>query len=109
MKEDWGMYARRNQMPGDYHSMLPILSMIDDLEDGELLNDEFFPGVEGFFDSLTYTEQTLGLSWLTKITYTLPEEGEVGEDVYGIPGLNIIDLNIHQEIDEILEAVNERT
>ena len=103
--EQWGMYARRGQWPGHDHVLIPILAFIDKLEDGLIEDDK----AKDFFKSLTYTEQTLGLSWLTKITYTLPEAGELGEDILGIPGLNIIDLDAYQEINAILEGANERT
>lgn len=108
MADDWGMYARRDQMPGDDHFMLPILSMIDDIDSG-IIEDE---RIEDFFKSLDYVEQTLGLSWLTKVTYTLPKDDNplaYDDDIYEIPGLNILDLDAVRELDVIIEDANERT
>ena len=89
--------------------MIPILATLGDLDEGighaHIVTDM----MRDFFDSLTYTEQPFGLSWLTKISYTMPQEGEPEEDIYEIPGLNIIDLDAYRKLDVILEDANERT
>lgn len=103
-QELWGMYARRNQQPGDDHFMVVVLSMLSDIEQGNMPEKHL-----AFFKSLAYREQTFGLSWLTRVSYTLPKEGEPEEDIYEIPGLNVIDLDACGELDAILEESNERT
>lgn len=103
-QKDWGMYAREYQMPGDDHFMLPVLRLLDGFENNEEFTEKDHPTlynkVKDTISDLDFVEQTFGLSWLTQISYTLPDEGEPEEDIFEIPGLNIIDLKaIEKEVE----------
>lgn len=91
----WGMYARKNQDRGEAHYLIPVLRMVDKLDChwGSVSDLDVWQEAKAFFDSLRYVEQTIGLSWLTRVSYTLPtNEKERSELVKEIPGLFLIDL-----------------
>lgn len=91
--DNWGLYAREGQWTGHNHFMPPVLAAIDHVEKLSPLEDrEAFLRARSFFRSLYYEEQPFGLSWLTRVSYTLPLEGTPDEDVLDLPGVNVIDL-----------------
>jgi hypothetical protein len=106
--DDWGMYARRAHWTGYSHYMIPILRVIDELKSNwqNRKDDEDWKSARKFFKHLRYVKQTFGASWLCKVSYTLPVKGELDEDVMGLPGINIIDL---EETGDLLDEQTEKT
>jgi hypothetical protein len=113
--DNWGMYARRGQWTGLNHFMVPVLAFLDDLRLNwkEHKDDEDWKAAKKFFRGVRFTEQTFGLSWLTKVTYTSPAEGEeptneVLEILERVPGINVLDLAQLDELEKVLEVANEQ-
>jgi hypothetical protein len=101
---NWGMYTGgdNDQFQGINHYMIPIFWVIDELETNwrEKKKEEGWIEGKEFFDSLRYAEQPFGLSWFTQMTYTLPEDGVVPDDIYQIPNIHILDLDaLEDEVD----------
>lgn len=98
-KEGWGMYARRNQDAGHAHYMARILWVIDEIKNNweSHKDEENWRHAKDFFGKLRYVKQTFGASWLCKISYTLPLDGDPDEEMLELPGINLIDLNEEEE------------
>lgn len=104
--DSWGQYAIKNQDAGHDHYLVPILKAIDVIErndpldralldsaniEWEWLRDEF----TNRFVAAHFEPQFFGASWMTKVTYTLPEEDKekAAEKIrQEMPGINILDL-----------------
>ena len=55
-----------------------------------------YDAAKEFFKNVSFVEQPFGLSWLTKVTYTLPDDVlETQDSIFDIPGINILDLAEH--------------
>lgn len=111
--DNWGMYARRNQWTGDRHFMIPILDLLDDIRNDwkKYKDNENWKAAKKFFRGIRFTEQTFGLSWLTKVTYTTPADGEEPADetlqiLERVPGINILDLAQLDEPNKMPEDAN---
>lgn len=92
--DNWGQYHRRDHWIGSSHYMIPILAVVDDLKNKWQTYKEIeeWQAARKFFNGLRYVKQTFGMSWMCQVSYTLPFKGEADEEVYNIPGINIIDL-----------------
>jgi hypothetical protein len=92
--DNWGTYARLNQWNGFSHFFVPVLTAIEDLygNDGDT-DDEIRWEAHKFFRSIRYEEQPFGMSWLQRVSYTLPADGDPNEDILNLPGIHIIDLD----------------
>lgn len=93
--DNWGMYARQNQNRCLEHYMIPVLRVINTLEHRwvSVQEHEVWKEARDFFGDLTYVEQTIGLSWICRVSYTLPKDREkISEVAQEIPGLFRIDL-----------------
>lgn len=104
----WGMYAIKNQWTGAHnprhfmHVLLPVIDQIDkhwkDRKDNEA-----YQAAKTFFAGTRMIEQPFALSWLTKVTYTLPEDGIIPDKVQqilqSIPNVNILDLQEEENVE----------
>lgn len=113
--DNWGMYARRGQWTGFTHFMIPILMFLDEIKCNwkEHKDDDIWIRAKKFFRGIRFTEQTFGLSWLCKVTYTTPAEGEeptdeVLEILEGVPGINVLDLDQLDVLEKVIEDANEQ-
>jgi hypothetical protein len=105
--ESWGTYARYDQWIGSSHVLIPMLAVIDDLKNHwqEHKEEKVWQDARAFFKTLRYAKQTFGMSWLCRVSYTLPKDGAPDQDAYEIPGINVIDLEEVGEFDgEVAEA-----
>lgn len=93
-RDSWGQYVRRGQTAGRDHYLLPILDMIDELKYKwqDRKDSKDWQDARKFFKGLRYVKQTFGMSWLCKVSYTLPESGSPDDEVLELPGINIINL-----------------
>lgn len=94
--QDWGQYAR--QSSGFFHPMRLILVVLDAIDKQWKMNKDqpAYIAAKKFFEDVSFVEQPFGLSWLTKVTYTLPEDvRETPDIIFDIPGINILDLEEH--------------
>lgn len=113
--DNWGMYARRNQWTCNNHFMIPVLAFLDAMRNDwkKYKYDVDWQAAKKFFRGIRFTEQTFGLSWLIKVIYTTPAEGEEPADevleILGrVPGINILDLDQLAEPGKALEDANEK-
>lgn len=95
----WGQYVReRNQHAGTNHIGTFLLSTVDIIErnfDAERQKDLNWQLMASFLRDLRYYEQMFGLSWVTRVTYTLPKDGKAEAEhkvKETIPGVDILDL-----------------
>lgn len=111
LHDNWGMY--RNNWVGNEHYMLPILTGLSIIDHGwkEVKNSKPWQRLKDFLgnaDHVRFMEQPFGMSWLCKITYTLDENGQADPEMLDVPGINILDLDAIEELDETLEEANEQ-
>lgn len=95
-RDNWGLWARKGQNTGDDHYLIPILQVIStmDITWRSRSDMKIWQEARDFFETLRYVEQAFGLSWITRVTYTLPQdEAQRSEIVKEMPELfNVIDL-----------------
>lgn len=96
----WGQYSQENQEPGFQHFMVPILIAMHDMMKINNADEKHWAKVRKAYSKLRLAEQIYGASFMTKITYTLPEKGkgEAAEKVQeAIPGVDLLDLEAYEE------------
>jgi hypothetical protein len=110
--DNWGMYARRGQWVGNNHFMIPVLWFLDELRLNwkKHKDKDCWKKAKKFFRGIRFTEQTFGLSWLCKVTYTMPgDNNELDEETLeileNIPGINVLDL---AQLNETAEVEHEK-
>lgn len=92
--DDWGMYSRHDQYPGNRSQMIPILAVVEgiDREWSAHRHDRQWQEARAFYDTLAYEDQPIGLSWITHVTYVLPADGRFDPELLNVPGLQFLDL-----------------
>lgn len=92
--DNWGMYARKNQYNGWRNYLTGVLAFLDSIDRDWKVNknDPIYIQAKSILDNCIFQEQFFSASWITRISYTLPEDGQIDESLINIPGLNIIDL-----------------
>lgn len=93
----WGQYAVENQWTGWNHYLVPILSVMHAIR-FRTRDDIYYQRARNFFGNIRVGEQPFGMSWMTKVTYTLPKDGKIERDLP--EGINVVDLD-EETVDEI--------
>lgn len=93
---EWGMYARHDQYDGRNSAMTLILATVDALDNNWNAHRAFplWQEAKEKFDNLMYQEQLFGGSWITQVTYTLPDDKMINPAIWHIPGINILNLEV---------------
>jgi hypothetical protein len=98
-RPSWGQYSFKNQEPGFQHFMVPILIAMHDMKRNHT-DEKHWSKVRKAYSKLRFTEQIYGASFMTKVTYTLPEEGKTiaaQEAEHEVPGVELLDLDAYEE------------
>ena len=100
--DEWGQYAIKNQDAGHKHYLVHVLDVLDfmkkimlDTMPHKPAPDDAWAQMPRLFEDVRFEEQIFGASWMTRVTYTLPQENkeEAAEKALAeIPGLDILDL-----------------
>jgi hypothetical protein len=105
---DWGLYKKHlDQHNGHNHIGRYILEAVDIVEGGlsaERAERPEWIAVAEFVRDLVCAEQMFGLSYLHKVTYTLPAENKEAAGAKAraeIPGISIVDLNKEPDIESV--------
>ncbi len=103
LHDNWGQYAVKGQYTGSDHYLIPVLSMLGEIDRNwrRHMHTEAWHDVRDWAKSLDYVEQPFCLSWLTGVTYTLPAtDKEQAAEIVGrdMPGVDILDLDAEEEV-----------
>lgn len=97
LHSDFGMSARLDHYLGKDHFMVAILQALDmvDRQWSEVSHLKSWQALKSKFNKMIFYEQAIGLSWLTRVSYTLPASDSryKPEFLQSIKGLHIIDLD----------------
>lgn len=95
--ENWGMYSskRKRQYNGKHSFMVPVLNAVSGLDRDWNLHQHnpLWQEAREFYKELMYQEQTIGLAWVLRVTYTLPKDQQVDKSLFDVPGLRFLDLS----------------
>jgi len=97
---DWGQYVRKDQVDGRNQYIVRFLEILDKVRTVRATpeNQDAYIQFNAFMKGVTFMEQPFGLSWITKISYTLPSSGILeDESILKIPGIKILDLSLIPE------------
>lgn len=99
----WGMYAQQGHKTGAHHYMAYLLSYVDGIDRhwSSHKDDDDWKAFRSFMKGIRFVEQPFCLSWLTKVSYTLPADKKVKPDLLKIPGLEFIDLDAKKEEENV--------
>ncbi len=109
--DEWGQYSSKGHNPGNSSFLVPILNVMNTVferKPSELvtLSDEWHLAQRAM-KNVRYEDQIFGASWMTRVTYTLPEDGkdEAREEALNdIPGIDILDLEEYEYEQRITQA-----
>lgn len=108
--DEWGQYSSKGHNPGQSSFLVPILdfmNMLKTVKSGESMPFASWHAAKRLLDEVRYEDQIFGASWMTRVTYTLPEDGkeEAREEVTNdIPGIDILDLEEYEYEQRITQA-----
>ena len=98
---EWGPWA--GQYFGEDHMMIPVLHLVDQLDNHWRAHRsmENWQEARAFFRSLRYVEQAFGVSWIVRVSYTMPTAGDsVAQEARDFPGLHVINLDLNSGLEE---------